>query len=706
MRSECNVKTDLRKRRLPFSPRGLLVGITLGGLVLLAGCRPSEPEATAPATLPTPRGPAPITVSADPWVLSADAWDSNTRGAYLGNGYLGQRFALTGTGITGAEKAPAFLAGHYVGESLTPLPPLLPLQVRSGDAVFGADPARIKPYHQELRLRTGTLVTRGTWDTGAGAADVEIETAVLRQQPDLALARIRVSNQGRTPLQVLVPEDAYPAAGTQRSSDRLRHTSNGVTLENSLTDLEHPESVSLSYEVAAGQKGEFALVTRVQGGPLKLTGALTSLPRVEVAQVERWLKGHQQAWADLWQRDIEIEGDPEAQEVVRACLFQLLSSTRAENEAGVPPMGLSANAFSGHVFWDMDSWMLPALLPQHPELARAMLEYRYRTLPGARANAAKEKLPGASYAWESGSTGRETLQSGEFVHGRHVSGDVALALKQYYAATGDRAWLKSRAWPILQATADNWVGRAQLDGHGGLMFKQVTTPDELAGQVDHSAWTQYVARVNLEFAAEAAGLTGQAANPKWKQTAQKLGYLRDPQTKLILPYQGFTEKSKAKQADLLLVAFPGEERLSTDELAKTYDFYAPRVIANGPAMTDAIHAVIAARLGRDDEALKRFRASYQPFVRPPFHVFSEKRSRDNLAFHTGAAGVLEAVLYGFGGLHPRPAEGHPDRPHLEPHLPKGWTALRLHGVQWLGQSWDVEITPGAAPAWKPHAPTP
>lgn len=673
------------------------------GVAALGGCRAPEPDTAAPAAQPASRGPAPIAVSADPWVLGTDAWNADSRGAYLGNGYLGQRFALTGTGISGTEKAAGYLAGNYRAESLQPIPSLLPLQLRAGEAVFGADTGRLKPFHQELRLREATLVTKGTWDTGSGAAEVEIETALLRQQPDLALARIRVTNNGKAPVQVLIPEDAYPATGTQRSTDRVLHTADGVTLENRLADVGHPEAAALSYEVAPGQKGEFALVTRVQGGPVRLKSALASLPKLDTAQVDEWLEGHRKAWGQLWERDVEIEGDAEAQQVVRACLFQLLSSTREENDGGVPPMGLSANAFSGHVFWDMDSWMLPALLPQHPELARAMLEYRYRTLDGARANAAKEGLPGASYAWESGSSGREALQGGDFVHGRHVSGDVALALKQYFAATGDQEWLKSRAWPILKATADNWVARAQPDGSGGLTFKQVTTPDELAGRVDHSAWTQHVARVNLEFATEAARLTGQSADPRWAQTAKKLTYLRDPRTQLILPYQGFTEKSKAKQADLLLVAFPGEEKLSPEELGKTYDFYAPRVIANGPAMTDAIHAVVAARLGRDEEALKRFRDSYRPFVRPPYHVFSEKRSRDNLAFHTGAAGVVEAVLYGFAGLHPEADPAHPDQPRLEPHVPAEWKALRLHGVQWHGKAWDVELKPGAAPSWKPHA---
>jgi trehalose/maltose hydrolase-like predicted phosphorylase len=653
---------------------------------MIAGCEPKTPETSqAPIGLDR-RGPGPIAVSEDPWVLGTSSWDAQSRGAYLGNGYLGQRFAATGVGVA---KEPAFLAGYYVQESLTPVSSLVPLEIRSGSELFGADPRQLQSYRQDLRLREGTLVTTGTWKAGGADAEFRIETALLRQQPDVALARVHLVNRGKAPLQLSLPPAAAPAAGPVSQSTLWR--------------LDQPGESAQQLEAPPGGELDLAVVTHVSGGPVKLRNELKALPAVDAAQVERWLEGHRQAWAKLWERDIEIEGDPEAQQVVRACLFQLLSSARAESDAGVPPMGLSANAFAGHVFWDMDSWMVPAMLPQHPELARAMLEYRYRTLPGARANAKAEQLPGASYAWESGSTGRETLQGGEFMHGRHVTGDVALALKQYFTATGDREWLKSRAWPILQATADNWVARAKPDGSGGLAFFQVTTPDELARQVDHSAWTQHVARVNLEFATEAAGLVGAKADPRWAQTAAKLGYLRDPQTKLILPYKGFTDKTRAKQADLLLIMHPGEEQLSDDEMGKTYDHYAPRVIDNGPAMTDAIHAVIAARLGRDEEALKRFRQSYRPFVRPPYHVFSEKRSRDNLAFQTGTAGVVEAVLYGFAGLHPQPDPAHADRPLLKPHVPAEWKALRLHNLQWRGKSWDVELKPGGAPVWTAHS---
>lgn len=682
-------------------------------MLAAAGCPGRSPDEPALPTGAAPRGPAPIRVSADPWVLSTGEAGPDYRGAYLGNGLLGQRITRSGAGFSGDQPEPAFIAGAYLQENLATSPPLLPLRIEAGGRTWSGDPAQVKGYHQELRLKEGILATRAAWDTGAGEADLELEVALLRDQPDVALLRLKVTNRSRGPLTIALNGAGIPGSRPGRfgTAVTLQYAGPGkISLTSHLaaldrTDLPPAGGASPGYQLPSGQAGLFALVTQVSGAPVRPAGGPARVVNLGPDVIDRWLAGHRAAWEALWERDIEIEGDDEAQQVVRACLFYLLSSIRPENDQGVPPMGLSAAAFNGHVFWDMDSWMLPALLPQHPELARQMLEYRFRTLPGAKANAAAEKLPGASYAWESAATGRERIGGQVFSHGRHVTGDVALALRQYYTATGDDAWLRSRAWPILRATADNWVARAKPDGKGGFMIPQVTTPDELANQVDHSAWTHYVARVNLDFAAEAARKSGAAPGAKWAQVSKGLGFLRNPETKLILPYEGFQDKSKAKQADVMLLVHPGELEIPRDELGKMYDYYAPRVIDSGPAMTDAIHAIAAARLGRGEESLKRFRGSYQPFVRPPFHLFSEKRSRDNLCFLTGAAGVVEAVLYGFAGMRLQPDPAQPGRPVLKPALPPGWTALRLKGVRWRGKAWDVEIRPGAAPVWTVSAPS-
>jgi trehalose/maltose hydrolase-like predicted phosphorylase len=124
-----------------------------------------------------------------------------------------------------------------------------------------------------------------------------------------------------------------------------------------------------------------------------------------------------------------------------------------------------------------------------------------------------------------------------------------------------------------------------------------------------------------------------------------------------------------------------------------FRYYVDRTIRSGPAMTESVHAVIAARLGQPEEAYRRFRQSVDPFVRPPFFSFSEKRSRDNLQFLTGAAGALQALLYGFAGLR---LEDSP-APVFHPELPAAWSGLILRNFTWRGKRYDVTFRRGQPP---------
>jgi hypothetical protein len=82
--------------------------------------------------------------------------------------------------------------------------------------------------------------------------------------------------------------------------------------------------------------------------------------------------------------------------------------------------------------------------------------------------------------------------------------------------------------------------------------------------------------------------------------------------------------------------------------ANTFDYYKTKVYPKGPAMSSSVHAVIAARLGRRDEAYAHFLKSYRPYLKGPLLMFNEKPSEfiDNTLSH--GRGTLQTVLYGFG----------------------------------------------------------
>jgi trehalose/maltose hydrolase-like predicted phosphorylase len=220
------------------------------------------------------------------------------------------------------------------------------------------------------------------------------------------------------------------------------------------------------------------------------------------------------AWERRWETDIEIEGDPELQRVVRSMLFYLLASADRGSDMGIPPMGLSSGGYYGHVFWDSDTWMFPSLLVTHPDIARSLVAFRGRTLDAARDRARENGFRGAMYPWEADERGRETTPRFAIQNANseiHVTGDVALAQWQYYLATGDSAWLARDGYPVIRETANFWVSRSVYDSAADRYHIEnvVSVHEGLIGVTD-DAYTNAVARKNLEIAGEASVPAGSA----------------------------------------------------------------------------------------------------------------------------------------------------------------------------------------------------
>ncbi len=410
-------------------------------------------------------------------------------------------------------------------------------------------------------------------------------------------------------------------------------------------------------------------------------------------------------WAHLWQTsDIVIDGDPEAQQVTHANLFYLLSSTFPGSAFSIPPMGLSSPVYQGHIFWDADVWMLPALIVQHPEYARPIVAYRYKMLAQARRNARAHGYAGAEYPWESAATGKEEAPA-DFAQERHITADVAWAVWQYYLWTGDAGYLKTQGWPILQATAQYWVSRVTKGADGKYHINGVLSPDETAGVVNDDAYTNAVVGANLRAATHAARLVGQTPDPRWATIADAL-FLPYDKARMI-PAENdtpLTDRFSAKQADTLLLLHPLGLTYDAATQARMLDFYTAHTIPTGPAMTSSIEAVVAARLGLARLSLDDFHDSYRPFERAPWDAFSEKRTTDNVYFLTGMAGCVQSVLYGFAGLRVYEAGQKPQGMRLagdavaslyaDPHLPPGWKGLTLEGVRFRGRTLTVRISEG------------
>jgi len=132
-----------------------------------------------------------------------------------------------------------------------------------------------------------------------------------------------------------------------------------------------------------------------------------------------------------------------------------------------------------------------------------------------------------------------------------------------------------------------------------------------------------------------------------------------------------------KQADVNLLAYPLKEITDPKQIRKDLEYYETRVPNEGtPAMTQAVFTTLYARLGDGEKAFHFFQDAYLPNLNPPLRVIAETKGGTNPYFSTGAGGIIQSVLMGFGGLDIT-AKGIIQIPSA---LPKNWKSLVITGV--------------------------
>jgi trehalose/maltose hydrolase-like predicted phosphorylase len=424
-----------------------------------------------------------------------------------------------------------------------------------------------------------------------------------------------------------------------------------------------------------------------------------------------------------------VDGDEAAQKALRFAIYHMNSAANPDDEhVSIGARGLTGDGYSGHVFWDTDIFLLPFYIFTWPEAARAMLMYRYHTLPPARAKAARLGFRGALYAWESTDTGEETTPT--FVIGpdgaivpvrcgtdeQHISADVAYAVWQYWQATGDAKFLLDAGAEILLETARFWASRVVLEADERYHIRGVIGPDEYHEDVDDNAYTNVMAQWNLERGVEVAALLERRwpehwtsiadrlqldpdETAEWQTLASRLFTSVDPATGLLEQFAGFfdlepvdiaayeprsapldlllgherTERSQViKQADVVMLLAMLEDRFPEGVRRANYFYYEQRC-GHGSSLSPGVHALVAARLGDMTRAERYFRETAAIDL-------DDTMGNASQGIHIGALGGLwQAVVFGFGGL-----SVEPKGLRAAPRLPVHWSELRFP-FRWRGR---------------------
>jgi trehalose/maltose hydrolase-like predicted phosphorylase len=685
----------------------------------------------------------------------------------IGNGYLGTRGTFE-EGYPGTDPVTlihgVFNDQAIVHTELVNAPSWIDFHIVIGGDRFRMDQGELLGYHRELDLRTGVLSRSVLWRSPGGrTVQLLFERFASLASPHIMAVRCRVTsidfsaevelragisaivdNAGYRHWQLLDqgPVDPQSVLVQVRTSATKLLVSETATLvvsapgfRYSMQDCVWAPTILALGQLAPGQSlvaDKFVAIYTSRETDNPSDSAIAALAEARDAGYEALLEAQTTAWAELWDRaDIIIEGDDEADLAVRYNLFQLsIAAPRFEERVSIPAKTLSGYGYRGHVFWDTEIFMLPFFTYTQPSIARNMLEYRYWTLPGARHKAAKDGFEGAMYAWESAATGAETTprwiptwmqdrDEGELIRiwcgdiELHITADVAYAVHQYWRVTGDDDFMRYYGAEILLETARFWASRAEWNEELGIYeIRDVIGPDENHDHVDNNAYTNGMARWNLEVALEVVewlranhtaqgdellgglGLTD-ARLDQWRTVIEGLHIGFDPGTGLIEQFTGFYELQEVlfqdyeprttslqailgveetqrrqilKQPDVLMLLYLLEDAYDEDVLQANWSYYTPKTdVTYGSSLGPAIQAALAARMGDIEQAYHFFQLAARTDL-------LDNRGNTSEGIHGATAGGLwQATVFGFGGVRLTPTG-----PVAEPRLPAGWTRLAFN----------------------------
>jgi kojibiose phosphorylase len=441
----------------------------------------------------------------------------------------------------------------------------------------------------------------------------------------------------------------------------------------------------------------------------------------------RLLDAHRRAWEARWaESDVDITGDSSAQKALRFAVYHLIGAANPEDDrSSIGARALTGDSYAGRVFWDTEIYLLPMYTASQPQVARAALMYRYHTLPAAREKAARLGYRGALYAWESAHTGEEATPPVVFDHRhepiyikngiqeQHISADIAYAVWQYWQSTGDDTFLRKAGAEIVLETARFWESRVRLGSDGQYHIDEVIGPDEYHEGVDDNAYTNGMAQWNLECGVAVAELLASHWSDEWADLRARIGLTPDeiemwrdiapriairidPASGVIEQFRGYfelepitvasyaprtvpmdvilgperTRRSQViKQPDVLMLLALLPDRFPPHVQRASFNYYLTRC-GHGSSLSPSIHALVAARLGNEEDAERFFREAA---------AIDLDDSMGNAAggVHIGALGGLwQATVFGLAGVRTG-ARGL----DIDPRLPATWRALRFR-FQW------------------------
>jgi alpha,alpha-trehalose phosphorylase len=451
-----------------------------------------------------------------------------------------------------------------------------------------------------------------------------------------------------------------------------------------------------------------------------------TLDRAARHRVTHYLEEQREWYAAFWEAaDVEVEAGDSLQQAIRFNIFELAQASARADQQGVPAKGVTGSGYEGHYFWDSEIYVAPFLSYTQPDIARNLMHFRRRMLPAARHRAREMAQSGALFPWRTISGEEASAYYAAGTAQVHIDADVAYALTQYVAASGDWGFLVRDGIDILAETSRMWVelGFWRSNGTPSFHIHGVTGPDEYTTVVNNNLFTNVMARYNLEQAVAAVEMIRDEHPDEYSQLVARLD-LTDEEVEewracavgMAIPFDDglgihpqddfFLDREVwdlsrtpdelrplllhyhplviyrfqvLKQADVVLALFLQGDRFSAEEKRADFEYYDP-ITTGDSTLSSVVQSIIASEVGYHEVALDYFKESL-------FVDLKNLHGNTEDGLHVASTGgVWSALTFGFGGLRDRGG-----RLSFDPRLPAAWPSIRFP-LTWRGSRLRVELT--------------
>ncbi|WP_339287485.1 glycosyl hydrolase family 65 protein [Paenibacillus sp. FSL E2-0201] len=483
-----------------------------------------------------------------------------------------------------------------------------------------------------------------------------------------------------------------------------------------LTRTEHDKFIGQSFtlELAQGESTHFTkLVINYSDSESAHTAEELWSKGLALAESASQLKDTQifadqtAYWNGIWETsDIRIEGDPENQQGIRFCIFQLYQTYHGDHPGfNIGAKGLTGEVYRGLAFWDTESYCLPFYMFNNPKAARSLLDFRYKTLPQAMQRAKDVDCEGACYpiATIDGTESCDLWQHSNLQ--LHVGTAISYGIWHYVKNTGDKEFLHSKGAEMLvqisrfYATRGQWGQQSGKYGYFGVMG-----PDEFQLMVNNNCYINLMAQKSFEYTldtlremkeqaptafatvVEKTGLRDEELTD-WKNKADHMKIPVDEVTGVFEEHDGFFDMphidihsipvtefplysnwsydrlyryDMIKQPDVLMFMFLYNGQFSKEAKLANYEYYESRCIHES-SLSPSIHSILASEIGKPEEAYSFFEFA----TRLDLDNYN-RNTREGL-HTTSIAAAWMNIVYGFGGMR---SDG--ERLSFQPSLPERW----------------------------------